>query len=668
MKRKIGLYSAALIILLIGISVISVSVAYAHPGETLGTPDPWADPPTTPEPPGDGDTGNTTGDNNNKTTVLQIIKVVFDSSTMKDAIVTALNALFNEGLSQLTDPTSSFYQMGGEYAKFAFATDELKDIRHDTWIQLRKVAFALLPLVAALTIWASMKDGLYSVTGYANTFEAVTEFVVSIAIALASLWLMEQAISLVQTFSMAIASVLDIEISRSVFDGFMFKYSAASTKAPILTMIMSIFAFTFVLVYMGSVLLSFLAREVVIILTVALAPVMIILGTVRPLGWLRGLWSKAFLVYLLLLPVNVLTLGIGVKINNLAGSMSTGFLASLLQLMMVIGITSVIIAVNGTLGKMVYGAAIEVAEKIGSALTDVVAMGAMVVGAAATGGLGGAALAGTAGSLSPAAGGGSGAGLSSGGAALAGSTGGQVTSTSKLTSIIGGALSSSGNRVVRGFGNGMRVGSAVKDHKLATSTPPPSPKLDIANTEVPGIKEGKADVMSQIDTPQKANAIGLDQETLASRVDLGVNTAKATLVGAEIDDISGGDVLREANYLGRGNWDVKMGVREFVRSEAGSFAFQDNSMFKQKDIPTNTPATKDLHGRDFLAAQRIAQYDQRHTTDSPFHQISPDQIRNLSRAVRAQRLSGVNNYRDIVDDANRSASLSGWLRNIQGKS
>ncbi len=68
--------------------------------------------------------------------------------------------------------------MGEAVSKIVFDVETLKKTRLDSWTQLRKVAFALLPLTAALTIWASMKDGLYSVTGYANTYEAIAEFFV----------------------------------------------------------------------------------------------------------------------------------------------------------------------------------------------------------------------------------------------------------------------------------------------------------------------------------------------------------------------------------------------------------------------------------------------------------------------------------------------------------
>jgi hypothetical protein len=403
-----------------------------------------------------------------------------------------------------------------------------------------------------------------------------------------------------------------------------------------------------------------LAREVVILLTVALAPVMIVLGAVRPLGWLRALWAKAFLVFLLLLPINVLTMGLAFKLLVSVIDFSTGLLAALLQLAIITGTMSVLIAVNGILGKLVYGAAIEVAQKVGE---SVAAVGSLALAAAGGVGslLGGA---GAAAGTAPVVAGGGGSG---GSMALASTGGGAVTSTSHLTSKIGNVLSSSRNGILRSMGGGLKAGNAIRDHKLSTAPAPPSPKLGVAKNGVPGLEAGKADVKSQIDTDKKARAIGLNKDTLTKRADLGVKTSVATLEGAESDDISARDVLRSANYLGPGNWDEKAAGRDFIRSEASSFAFHDKSLFRQKDITSSTPATQGLHELDFVAAQRIVQHDQRITHESPFQQISPAQIQDVARAVRTQRLSGMNKYPDIIDGANRSASLSGWLRQIQGK-
>jgi hypothetical protein len=581
---------------------------------------------------------------------------------MKDAIVNSIDSIFDDAVGNLTASSSPFYKMGSEISNIVFETEKLKAVRLASWIQLRKVAFALLPLTAALTIWASMKDGLYSVTGYANTFEAVAEFFVSIAIAMASFWLMEQSISLVKILTLAIAESLQVDITGSVYAGMLIKPVALGLSNPIMSMILNILSFALVLTYMGSVIIAFLAREVVLIMTVALAPIMIILGSVRSLGWLRGLWSKAFIVFLLLLPINVLTMGVALKLWVAALSLSSGPLATLLQLAILAGTLSVLIAVNGTLGKLVYGAVIEVAQKVGKSLASVATMAAgLAVGAVGVGALGGSTLGGAGGMAPAISGGGGGAGLAIGNA----SAGGVVTSTSNLTSSIGRTLSSSRSSALSSLGRGMHIGAAVKDHQLATQSPPSSSQLGIANKGVPGQAKGVADVMEQIDTPQKAAAIGSDQATLANRVTLGVETSAATLEAVESGGLSASDYLRDTNYLTPGRPDVEIAGRDFIRSEAGSFALGGRSNFTQTELVNATPNTVGLHSLDYQAAQRIVQSEQRYGS-SYYSEISASKMQDVAQAVHTRRVSGMRSYDAIINNAKQDPNLKAWVDKSKG--
>jgi len=640
--------------LLVAVSTIFVSSANAGP-DGPGTPPP-PQPKTTPDP--TGDDGGDSGDNKKSTSIItQIFKVIFDTSTMKDAIVNSLDSMFHDAYGDVTKSAGPFYQTGSEISEIVFETEKLQEVRKSSWLQLRKVAFALLPLVAALTIWASMKDGLYSVTGYANTFEAVAEFFVSIAIALASYWLMEQAISLVKVLTVAIAESLQVDITGSVYAGLVIKPSLAAMSSPVMSMIFYIFAFALILTYMASVTIAFLAREVVIIMTVALAPVMIILGSVRPLSWLRGLWSKAFMVFLLLLPINVLTMGVSFKLWVAAMSLSSGMVATILQLLLITGTISVLIAVNGTLGKLVYGAAIEVAQKVGETVAAVGSLAFAAVGGvgALLGGAGAAA------STAPVVAGGGGTG---GSMALANTGGGAVTSTSKLTSTIGNVLSSSSSGILRSMGGGLKAGNAINDYKTASNTPP-SPKLNIGKNGVPGLEKGTEDVMGQIDTPQKAAAIGSDQATLSGRVNLGAQTSAATLEAVEGAGLSAGDYLRDTNYLNPGRPNIEMAGRDFVRSEAGSFALGNKSNYVQTDLPNSTPRTRGLHSLDYQAAQRIVQSDQS-VGNNHFSEISASKMQDVAQAVHARRLSGTRSYDAIVNSASKESNIVDWINNSKG--
>jgi len=644
--------------MLVVLTTLSVSTVSAS-GNSLpgpeGTPPPPSPPPDpgTPEPPN----GDDDGGGERKSIIKQIFTIIFDYRTMKDAIISTINGMFEDAVGDISTTGSPLYDVGSEISEIVFQTEKLKELRLSTWLGLRKVAFALLPLVAAMTIWASMKDGLYSVTGYANTLEAVTEFVVSIAIALASYWLMEQLISLTKSLTLAVAGAFEINITGSVFVGSLLKSASFGALNPLMSMILSIFAFVFLVVFMFSVELAFLAREVVLIITVGMAPLMIILGSVRPLGWLRALWSKAFIVFLLILPVNVLLLGIAVKLHLSAMDLSSGILSTVLQMLILAGTISILIALNTTLGKLVYGAAIEVAKQVGSTLMSLGTMAAgLAVGAGALGAGGLAAAGGSTGGLAPAAGGGGSGGVISGSLA----SGTNVTSTSKLTSTIGGVLSSSRNSAVRNLGRGVRAGNAIRDHRLANQSPPSSALLDIANNGMPGYEAGIGDVMDQFQgNPNAVAAIGTDEQTLTANTRLGADTAVANLRAMESSGLSARDGLQETNYLHAGRTNIEMAGREFIRAEAGSFALEDYSRYQPNEISAQVPRTGDLHPRDFAVGHRIVQAEQKHH-GSTFRNITPKMMGSVARAVQARRLSGMTSNLDIIDTAAQS-DLQDWI-------
>jgi hypothetical protein len=211
----------------------------------------------------------------------------------------------------------------------------------------------------------------------------------------------------------------------------------------------------------------------------------------------------------------------------------------------------------------------------------------------------------------------------------------------------------------------MQIGAAVKDHQMATQSPPSSSQLDIANKGVPGQAKGVADVMEQIDTPQKAAAIGSDQATLANRVTLGVETSAATLEAVESGGLSASDYLRDTNYLNPGRLDVEIAGRDFIRSEAGSFALGGRSIFTQTELVNTTPNTVGLHSLDYQAAQRIVQSEQRYGS-SYYSEISASKMQDVAQAVHARRVSGMRSYDAIVNNAKQDPNLKAWVDKSKG--
>ena len=672
MKRLRFLNILAIALLTAGMLAAAVQDVSASPG--LGPDEPPAETPAPPKPPGDedgeGDTGDSSDTNKEGGILTKIFKVVFDSSTMKDAIVTAINFIFYDGTVSLTAKSNPLYVLGSQISELVFRSTELADLRKTSWIQLRKVAFALLPLAAALTIWASMKEGLYSVTGYANTYEAVAEFFVSIALALASYWLMEQSITLVKILSTAISDSMQTNITMDVWQGMLHKNTFLLTSGAgnsIMSMVLGIISFCVALAYIFSVVFAFLAREVVILLTVALAPLMIILGTIRPLSWLRALWAKAFMVFLLLLPVNVLVMGLSFKLWSSIANIKTQAAATFLQLAILIGVLSVLVALNGTVGKMVFGAAVEATKKIGTAVMSAGALaGGLLVGAgglsAAAATTGGTA-ASTGGSIAPTTGGGGGLGVTAGSLSGAGS----VTNTSKLSASIGSILSSSRNPVLRSASQGLRAGNAIKDYKTSQAELAAnykSPPVNMKNG-VPGFEKGLSDVTSLVDTDQKAMAYGPSSETMKNRVVAGGEIASNTMRAANEEGLYRG-FLSETGNLHPGRTNMYLAGREHTRSVAGEYALKQRNPYFPNKVNTSFPDNPNVDPRDYAISEKIMINEHRRLEEDPNQKpfdVNKSVVNDVVSAVYSSRInSGLTSYNEVFDSVNESDDFLQWVK------
>jgi hypothetical protein len=158
-----------------------------------------------------------------------------------------------------------------------------------------------------------------------------------------------------------------------------------------------------------SVVGQYFARVALLYILVALAPIVLVLGILHPARWLQWLWVKGVLLVMLLGPINAL-------LFKLALALNTAVINPILSFLMVVGVISVLLAVNGAIIKGVFGAAAEVigkAVETASGVIQGVATAGAVVGAAVL--TGGAAL-----GVLPAALGAGGAAAAGGGGAAAG--------------------------------------------------------------------------------------------------------------------------------------------------------------------------------------------------------------------------------------------------------
>jgi hypothetical protein len=154
---------------------------------------------------------------------------------------------------------------------------------------------------------------------------------------------------------------------------------------------------------------------------------------------------------------------------------------------------------------------------------------------------------------------------------------------------------------------------------------------------------------------------------LAEKVTLSAKTSEATLMAVEENGLSARDFLTQTHYLNPGRPDLEFAGREYVRSEAGTFAFRDRGKYTQTELPGQLPTQRSISALDFQAAQRIVQNRQVNPNNHYSTQITASKISEVARAVQAQRLAGGHaNYREIVGEAHQSAALDEWIADSQG--
>jgi len=391
----------------------------------------------------------------------------------------------------LYSPTS---EIGSPYAGAGERIGVLQDAQYSSWRTMLGIALMFLPLSLALTVGAALKDGMTSITGYATAREASLQWVFSIVMAGSSFYL----ISLINYLSIGTARVIatsflaeSVTSMTNVGTVIVSSILGIGAAAPILNPTMLIFILPLAIIIVscwaiGLTLIVF-SREVILLLLTALAPLIFVLGEFQPLRWLRGLWVKGLVVVALLPVANALILGVTVRIASSTVD-GTSLAEIVFGMFTMVGMLSILVAVNAASIKLVYGSVIELAKKAWDSAVGVARLAATAAGAIFGMPIAGAIGGGLAGSMaiggsSPAGGGGGIAASGEGGDAPKttnpspasgigsfglgaksspsfGNTG--SVETAALAQKIGTVMQASRNPIVSGFGTGMNVSGAVE--------------------------------------------------------------------------------------------------------------------------------------------------------------------------------------------------------------
>ncbi len=380
------------------------------------TPNP---PPPTPPPAGGGDPITQI--------INQIIQFPFENlvEALQNALksiltgtITPLEAFFSASIGRWLTSSPGIITPGGGIAQG-------DDVMGPAWRLMIKVAVLLWPLTLAIIAAIAAKDAVAAASwGIGDLKEALGGWLIAVVASATSLYWMDLANRFTNATTMTI-----LNMSFTGEAGFQPNALTAlvfGTAGIVLTMvsmpaslIIVIFVILMGLAVLSSLIFQFLARFVILYILVALAPVVIILGVLPPLGWFRYMWLRGFIMVLAIGPINALLLKL-VMILAVRGS-SNDPITAFVNFIGAIGVLSILLTVDGIIIKGVFGAAEEVMQK---AVSTVQALGTLAI-AGVTALAGGAIAGGAVGAAGT---------TTAGGAAGAGGAGTNVASATSATS------------------------------------------------------------------------------------------------------------------------------------------------------------------------------------------------------------------------------------------
>lgn len=628
----------------------------------------------TPTPASDDDDPGA-GDDSGSVTVVErrtIWRILFPYETLgasiRAALIDIVMEAFREVVAQVTDGINQLVDTILGVNDF---TQGIRDTRRDVWRVGIVIAGILMPLSFMTSVVAALKDGTSSVTGYASAREALLNWVIAAGAAVSSYFILSKGIELSAAAMRAIFEGLLGTLAENFSLGDFIVGSLVETAGYMLTpgiaqLFLAIFGMLLAVGLVISIGLALLAREVILILSVGIAPVMLILGSIGPLRWLYGLWMKVMTVALLLGPTNAFLLGAGailalhahqsvVSIGGLVGRI-VGYLVAL-------GILSVLIGLNTLIGKMVYGAVIEIAEKAWGGVMAIVNLAGIALGAAVAPAVGGM-LGGAGASASTA------AGLSAGRAASTTGTMGALTEASsgaRAVSSIGRAIAASGLPGGRGIAAGLNAGAAVDAHKqikqgIASASvgragktmgePWVSTELSMGKA-ISTASGGIHAELAASGTKGVLASSGISPESAGERVDAAKNTTLNSMAVGERHGVSMLEGLRQLGVPGKVAQDA--GV-DYSRATMKRIAFGTASPYQP--VPSRLLPRR-ITARDMDTAMQIVGSVRPLGTESV---PSVDYLDNLVQTAFHRRVQLNEDPQDTIRDAERAANLDRWMR------
>ncbi|MBN1139715.1 MAG: hypothetical protein JXM73_24290 [Anaerolineae bacterium] len=361
--------------------------------------------------------------------VSRIFHVIrFPVPTMVEALQKSLQELFKGSASTAA---SVFRGAATQALTGVYHKAPQRDVWEGPWNLVLTVSVTLWPITLALLVVATAQNtSLSGAAGWADLKVNLGEWVTAGVLAVGSLYLL----SLFNGLADEVAwKLLETSVSGGVPEQApLLLVGTVLNTGLLVTLLMmpgGIFLGLFYIILGFTVLTSligaYLARYALMYVLIVIAPLAISLGVLPPFRWIYAMWLKGYVVVALVGPVNALLIGLATHAaieSNV--SIGTGNIAQyFINLVAVLGMLSLLIALDYELARATFGAAIAVFEQTQAAAKATLTVAAAAVTGLATGGIGlaaGGAAAGAGASGAGAGGAAAGAGETAAGAAGAG--------------------------------------------------------------------------------------------------------------------------------------------------------------------------------------------------------------------------------------------------------
>jgi hypothetical protein len=642
------------LILLLGIALL-VLASLVSPGVA------WAQGGDPPPDDGDGDDGDDAGDGDTGGIITHIFKLIFPVETMQAATEIMLinilqrNAegicdLFSGLVADLTLQNPGIKEPSGSWAWMG------SDVFAPTWGFTVKIAVALWPATLAIMAALAAKESAIATSwGIADLKQALAQWLGGVLACAFSLEILDLANRLsnaviVGIIALPIHGVSDASLQTivNVLLGAALRVFAMGVS-PVAAIVAVLVILVLGLALVVSIVGQYFARVALLYILVALAPIVLVIGILRPARWLQWLWVKGVLLVMLLGPINAL-------LFKLALALNTAVTNPILSFLMVVGVISVLLAVNGAIIKGVFGAAAEVIGKAVETASGVIkgaATAGAVVGAAVL--TGGAAL-----GVLPAALGAGGAAAAGGGAAAAG-TGASAGGGGAATAAAGATAGTAASGATGGGSATSAAGESARAAAASTSlnAPATSPGSSAGGaSSAPGSGGGGAESAASAGSDEPSGFLG----RLRQRWRGAAPNERAQAIGAGLR--AAGGVLgprslagRTAGAVGAGlqfgaNQQEELGGRPSPGSSPAQPSGANLAALSPDEIRGYQDAMRDVR-RDLRTPMQAAGLDPR--------QVERDALAPVWAAAQHDTLSNVARQAGFGDRADTASAVGDFM-------